>query len=74
MSLVEIEHQPVIEKEEFETFVSGGSIWELTTSHFNRRINLFRNVTTLSGYGVVLFEDPFFEVEITITKPQFIIY
>lgn len=47
---------------------------EQTTSHFNRRINLFRNVTILSGYGVVLFEDPFFEVEITITKPQFIIY
>jgi len=74
MSLVEIEHQPVIEEEEFETFVSGGSIWELTTSHFNRRINIITGNYTLSGAGALLIEDGWFEINITLTKPEFIIY
>lgn len=74
MSLVEIKHQPVIEEEEFETFVSGGSIWELTTSHFNRRINIITGNYTLSGAGALFIEDGWFEINITLTKPEFIIY
>jgi len=41
---------------------------------FNRRIYMFKRITTLSGRGTVLFEDPYFDVEIVLTAPEFIIY